>query len=80
VLSAGDVALFVSDLWHRRLPAKTDGPGRYFLQCHYGRRDIAQRLRPTAEVNQLSHEAISRALTERERTLIGLHPALFYDG
>ena len=34
-----------------------------FIQCHYGRRDLAQRLRPTAEVNHLSEEAGARAKT-----------------
>ena len=61
--SAGDVALFVSDAWHRRLPTRPGDPGRYFLQCHYGRRDLAQRLRTTADSNQLSDEAIARATT-----------------
>jgi ectoine hydroxylase-related dioxygenase (phytanoyl-CoA dioxygenase family) len=77
---AGDVLLFVSDVWHRRLPSGPGDPGRYFLQCHYARRDLAQRLRPTSDVNHLSPEAIERATTTRERTLIGLHPAFFYDG
>jgi ectoine hydroxylase-related dioxygenase (phytanoyl-CoA dioxygenase family) len=77
---AGDVALFVSDVWHRRLPPRPGDPGRFFLQCHYGRRDIAQRIRPTTAANQLSPEAVSRAETDRERTLVGLHPPLFYDG
>ncbi|MEI9994403.1 MAG: phytanoyl-CoA dioxygenase family protein [Rhizomicrobium sp.] len=76
---AGDAILFVSDVWHRGTPAQ-DGHRRFFLQCHYGRRDIAQRIRTTAEVNHLMPEAIARARTERERTLIGLHPAFFYDG
>ena len=77
---AGDVALFVSDVWHRRLPPGPDDPGRMFVQCHYGRRDIAQRLRPTSTVNHLSTEARARAQTPRERTLVGLHPLGFYDG
>ena len=76
---AGDVALFVSDAWHRGLPATADGRGRYFLQVHYGRRDIAQRIRTTDLVNHLSPEAIERAKTERERTLAGLHDPFFYD-
>ena len=79
-LAAGDVALFVSDVWHRRMPSGPGDPGRYFLQCHYGRRDLAQRLRPTSEANQLSPDAIERATTRRERTLIGLHEPFFYDG
>ena len=78
--AAGDVALFVSDAWHRRLPSLPGDPGRFFLQCHYGRRDLAQRLRPTSVANQLSHEAIDRAQTPRDRTLIGLHDPFFYDG
>ncbi|HEX4304016.1 MAG TPA: phytanoyl-CoA dioxygenase family protein [Rhizomicrobium sp.] len=76
---AGDVILFVSDAWHRGTPAQ-DGRGRFFMQCHYGRRDIAQRIQTTAEINHLTPEAIARAETDRERTLIGLHPAFFYDG
>ena len=77
---AGDVVLFVSDVWHRRMPSGPGDPGRYFLQCHYGRRDLAQRIRPTAEINQLSSEAMARASAPRERTLIGLHDPFFYDG
>jgi len=75
---AGDAAMFVSDVWHRGTPAQP-GFGRFFLQIHYGRRDIAQRIRPTAEVNHLSEAAIARAQTPRERALVGLHPMYFYD-
>lgn len=79
--AAGDVLLFVSDVWHRRLPPAGDhDPGRYFVQCHYGRRDLAQRLRPTSAVNHLAPRAIERAETKRDRTLIGLHKPGFYDG
>jgi ectoine hydroxylase-related dioxygenase (phytanoyl-CoA dioxygenase family) len=77
---AGDVALFVSDAWHRGTPAGPGGAGRFFLQCHYARRDIAQRLRTSDVVHQLSPEAVARAIDERQRTLVGLHPAYFYDG
>jgi ectoine hydroxylase-related dioxygenase (phytanoyl-CoA dioxygenase family) len=77
---AGDVAMFVSDVWHRRLPTAQGDAGRLFLQVHYGRRDIAQRLRPTAQTHQLSEEAIARATSPRLRQLIGLHAPLFYDG
>lgn len=80
VANAGDVALFVSDAWHRRLPPGPDDPGRMFIQCHYGRRDLAQRIRGTREVNHLSPEAIARATTPRARRLVGLHPPGFYDG
>ncbi len=76
---AGDAALFVSDAWHRGTPAQP-GFRRLFLQVHYARRDIAQRLATTAEVNQLSAEAVARAVSERERTLVGLHKPRFYDG
>ncbi|MBL6854168.1 MAG: phytanoyl-CoA dioxygenase family protein [Alphaproteobacteria bacterium] len=76
---AGDAILFVSDLWHRGTPAQPDR-GRFFLQCHYGRRDIAQRIEGTMDVNHLSPEAIARAETDRERKLIGLHERYFYDG
>jgi hypothetical protein len=51
-----------------------------FIQCHYGRRDLAQRIRPTSEVNHLSVDALARERTARERTLVGLHPLGFYDG
>ena len=51
--AAGDVSMFVSDAWHRGLPAH-GGNGRYFLQAHYARRDLAQRLRTTDVANQLS--------------------------
>jgi hypothetical protein len=77
---AGDVALFVSDAWHRGTAAQPEGSGRFFLQCHYGRRDIAQRLRTTDETSHLSAEAIDRAVTPRQRTLAGLHGVHFYDG
>ncbi len=77
---AGDVALFASDAWHRRLPTSAADRGRFFLQVHYGRRDIAQRLRTTEQVNQLSDSAIARATGERGRRLIGLHDPYFYDG
>lgn len=76
----GDVALFVSDVWHRRLPTGPGDAGRFFLQAHYGRRDIAQRLRPTAQVNHLSDAARERIGSDRERRLLGLHENFFYDG
>ncbi len=76
----GDVVFFVSDVWHRRMPTGPDDTGRFFLQVQYGRRDIAQRLRTTDNANHLSLDAIARAGSERERTVVGLHPAGFYDG
>ena len=79
VAEAGDVALFVSDIWHRRLPTQSGDPGRMFVQCHYGRRDLAQRIRPASLANHLSGEAVARARSGRERTLVGLHPLGFYD-
>ena len=79
VVEAGDVVLFVSDLWHRGTPA-AGGTGRLFLQAHYGRRDIAQRILTTAAVNHVSPAAVERAVTIRQRTLIGLHEPYFYDG
>ena len=78
--AAGDVVLFVSDVWHRRMPSGPGDPGRYFLQCHYARRDLAQRLRPSADANQLSADAFERATSSRERVLLGLHEPFFYDG
>jgi ectoine hydroxylase-related dioxygenase (phytanoyl-CoA dioxygenase family) len=76
---AGDAILFVSDIWHRGTPADAEHC-RFFLQCHYARRDLAQRIYPTDESNQIAPEAAARAETERDRRLIGLHPAFFYDG
>jgi hypothetical protein len=76
---AGDVVFFVSDVWHRRMPTGPDDQGRFFLQVQYGRRDIAQRLRTTNLVNHLSEQAIARALTKRQKTVVGLHPPGFYD-
>lgn len=78
--SAGDVCLFVSDVWHRRLPSQPGDSGRFFLQAHYGRRDIAQRVLPTATVKHVSAAAAARAETDRQKTLIGLHRPWFYDG
>ena len=71
---------FASDVWHRRMPTGPDDTGRFFLQMQYGRRDIAQRLKPTDQVNHLSEAAQGRAVSDRERTVVGLHPAGFYDG
>lgn len=76
---AGDAAIFVSDVWHRGTPAQP-GVRRFFLQAHYGRRDIAQRLLTTDEVNHLSAEARARTQTDRDKTLVGLHAPFFYDG
>jgi hypothetical protein len=77
---AGDVGFFISDVWHRRLPPSPEGTGRFFLQSNYGRREIAQRIRPTDITNHATKQAIARAETERERQLIGLHRQVFYDG
>jgi hypothetical protein len=77
---AGDVGFFVSDSWHRRLPPAEHSEGRFFLQTNYGRREIAQRVLPTFEVNHAKHAARLRATTDRARTLIGLHEQVFYDG
>jgi hypothetical protein len=77
---AGDVAFFISDIWHRRMPPSKDDLGRFFLQVHYGRRDLAQRLRTTDRVNHLSAAARKRARSLREQNLIGLHSPFFYDG
>ncbi len=77
---AGDIALFVSDAWHRGMPAQPGGTGRLFLQAHYARRDLAQRIRTTRDANQLSSDAQARIRTPRERTLLGMHEPFFYDG
>ncbi len=78
VARAGDAAMFVSDVWHQGTAAEP-GFGRFFLQVHYARRDIAQRLLTTSEMSQVTPEAAARAETPRERTLIGLHEMFFYD-
>ncbi|MEM7077413.1 MAG: phytanoyl-CoA dioxygenase family protein [Pseudomonadota bacterium] len=80
VAAAGDVGFFVSDIWHRRLPTLDGDSGRYFLQVHYGRRDIAQRLLISEDCHQLSDAAFDRAQSERGKTVVGLHPRRFYDG
>jgi len=80
VARAGDVACFVSDAWHRGLPAGPGGTGRLFLQVHYARRDLAQRIRTSADANQLSSEAVARIRSPREKKLLGLHDPFFYDG
>jgi phytanoyl-CoA dioxygenase PhyH len=76
----GDIGLFVSDVWHRRMPSLPGDHGRFFLQVHYGRRDIAQRILTTDEVNHLSAAAIERATSARQKSVIGLHQPFFYDG
>ncbi|MEN8158463.1 MAG: phytanoyl-CoA dioxygenase family protein [Myxococcota bacterium] len=78
--AAGDVAFFVSDVWHRRRPTTEADAGRFFLQVHYGRRDVAQRLRTTRDAGQVSPEAAARADDDRAKTVIGLHRPFFYDG
>ena len=62
------------------MPTEVGEHGRFFLQVHYGRRDLAQRLRTPTDSNHLSEAAAARAKTKRERTLIGLHEPQFYDG
>ncbi len=80
VAEAGDVAFFVSDVWHRRLPPAPSHPGRFFLQIHYGRRDIAQRVKTTHDLNHVDETAMRRIESDRERLLLGLHSQGFYDG
>lgn len=75
----GDVILFCSDIWHRGLPSSDGATGRFFLQSHYARRDVAQRLELTRDVNHLPAE-VAASLEGREATLLGLHPPFFYDG
>ena len=80
VANAGDVTMFVSDVWHRRLPPLEGGTGRYFLQTNYGRRDIAQRILPSTVAPHVSAEALRQCRTERERSVLGIHPQGLYDG
>ncbi|MCY4128938.1 MAG: phytanoyl-CoA dioxygenase family protein [Gammaproteobacteria bacterium] len=80
VAEPGDAAFFVSDVWHRRLPPESEHPGRFFLQIHYGRRDIAQRVKTTHDLNHVDDAAMRRIESDRERLLLGLHQQGFYDG
>ena len=77
---AGDVAFFVSDVWHRRMPPHDKHDGRFFLQIHYGRRDIAQRVKATTECNHVDPDALAWITNDRQRLLLGLHRRGFYDG
>ena len=72
--------LFVSDVWNRRLPTREGDKGRFFLEVHYARRDIAQRVKRTATVNHIDLDALGRIRSKRERRLLGLHPPGFHDG
>jgi len=77
----GDVLLFASDLWHRGMPADpAKSAGREFLQVHYGRRDIAQRVKRTSEMSHVDPTVAETITDERLRQLVGLHPPSFYDG
>lgn len=76
----GDVLFFVSDVWHRRMPPGHEHKGRFFLQVHYARRDIAQRVKTTQERNHIDEDALERISSVRERLLFGLHAQGFYDG
>ena len=78
--NAGDVTFFVSDAWHRRMPTTDACKGRFFIQAAYGRREIAQRIRLSSQLNAVSPEALERAVTKRQRQLLGIHDAVFYDG
>lgn len=77
---SGDVLFFSSDIWHRRMPTRPGQNGRFFHQFHYSRRDMVQRIRTTDQVNHLSEDAKNRIESDRERTVLGLHPGGFYDG
>jgi len=77
--SAGDVSFFVSESWHRRMPTTDACKGRFFLQTAFGRREVSQRLRLCKDLNAVSPEALARCKTERDRQLLGLHGAEFYD-
>ena len=62
------------------MPTLEDDAGSLFLQIHYGRRDIAQRIRTTSNSGQLAPDTVARAKTFRDQTIIGLHKPFFYDG
>ena len=80
LVEPGDVSMFVSDTWHRRMPLLEDNTGRFFMQVVYARREIAQRIVPSERCNPASAEARERAQSLRERQLIGIHDPGFYDG
>jgi hypothetical protein len=77
---AGDVTFFVSDVWHRRLPP-APGCARPLLPADE-LRPARHRAARSADrhVHHASPDAIESARSQRERTLIGLHPQVFYDG
>jgi ectoine hydroxylase-related dioxygenase (phytanoyl-CoA dioxygenase family) len=77
---AGDVTFFVSETWHRRMPTTAACKGRFFLQTAFGRREIAQRVRLSEEFNATTAASRARAKSDRQRQVIGLHGAGFYDG
>ncbi len=77
---AGDVSLFVSDTWHRRMPPGPNCKGRFFLQTAYARREVAQRILPTEKLNAVSDAARARAKSERDLQVLGIHRQVFYDG
>ena len=79
LVKAGDVDFRVSAVWHRRWPPTQNSNGRLFVQTNYGRRDIAQRVLPTSEVNHATHRSLNRAKDDRERRLLGLHPQGYFD-
>ena len=72
---------YEADIGNPTRPTEDD-TGRFFLQVHYGLRDLAQRIRPTRDVNHLSPEAMERAVagSNRDRSVVGLHRRDFYDG
>lgn len=78
--NAGDVTLFVSETWRRRMPTTPTCKGRFFVQSAYGRREVAQRLIPTERMGMVSAAARARAQSERELEVLGIHPQVFYDG
>ena len=79
IAKAGDVDFRVSDVWHRRWPPTPQSAGRFFLQTNYARRDIAQRVLPTDQLNHTTAAARQRAGSDRERRLLGLHPQGYFD-
>jgi hypothetical protein len=79
IAQKGDVGMFVSDVWHRRIPPGEGSTGRFFLQTNYARRDIAQRILTTQELNSVSTSARERVTSLRQQQLLGLHPEHYYD-
>ena len=77
---AGDVALFVSDVWHRGTPAdRRRRPALPAGALRPPRHRAAHPHRPTRSTISRPRRSSARQ-TQRQRDLVGLHHPYFYDG